>query len=600
MIMKMKYNRTILSLFACVALLVCGCAKEGYPSGGPKDTTPPKVLATQPSNGAAHFAAKEYSIAFDEYVSVKDAENNILVSPPMKHKPEFTTRGRSVVVKIKDTLLANTTYLFQFKGGIVDFNEGNVLESFEYVFSTGAAIDSMTIRGRVLDAFSLNPREEVVTVVAYSQQQLAEYDSLCLKQDTTPSLMPKTDSVVAYVQPMYITRCNKDGSFELNHLRQGQYLLLALEDGDKNLRLGVDEAVAFLDTLVVAQHMPAAIDTLPKSDSSVVAQSDSMAQLQYSPITPVSMNMSHLKREVQRVLKAEFSRRGQLSIITAVPLSHQFSLRPLSASASLYLRISPTRDTISAWTASQSCDSISLVLWDTNYCDTLSLQFQSHQKSASQKSSSSIISQVSAHHPFFDTLWIAFGNPISHLAHSAADSVVAVTNLTDSSVTYCGVRLIDTCMPRGYWRAMIDFRGKPGIKYQLRIPPRQFYDIYDHLNTDSLIINTEFTKAEDYGNIIVSANIADTVPTLLQLISEDGKTTFRQYTITHDTTLSFLHLKAGKYRIRAIEDTNHDGIWTPGDYYCRRQPERVVYFDKTLDLRANWDMEERWEVKFTE
>ena len=213
-------------LAVAAALLAAACAKQGYPSGGPKDETPPVVTGTEPESGTLLFDAKEFVIHFDEYVKVKDADNNILVSPPMKQKPEYKTKGRGIVVKLRDTLRANTTYLFQFKEAIVDFNEGNALPSYEYVFSTGSSIDSMTLRGTVADAFSRKPRTEPVTVIAWSESQ--QSDSV-------------GDSIVAKVQPMYVTRCDKEGNFALNHLREGRYLLLALEDGDKNLRLNGDE-----------------------------------------------------------------------------------------------------------------------------------------------------------------------------------------------------------------------------------------------------------------------------------------------------------------------------------------------------------------------
>ena len=76
-----------------IAFLLQACAKQGMPSGGPKDTAPPKVLAVTPENKTTNFNATGFSISFDEYVVLKDAENNILVSPPLKTKPEYRTKG---------------------------------------------------------------------------------------------------------------------------------------------------------------------------------------------------------------------------------------------------------------------------------------------------------------------------------------------------------------------------------------------------------------------------------------------------------------------------------------------------------------------------
>ena len=93
-------RRLFILLAVAAALLAAACAKQGYPSGGPKDETPPVVTGTEPESGTLLFDAKEFVIHFDEYVKVKDADNNILVSPPMKQKPEYKTKGRGIVVKL--------------------------------------------------------------------------------------------------------------------------------------------------------------------------------------------------------------------------------------------------------------------------------------------------------------------------------------------------------------------------------------------------------------------------------------------------------------------------------------------------------------------
>ena len=599
-----------LPLVATMALYAC--AKQGFPTGGPKDETPPVVLGTTPPNGTTNFDAKEFLIMFDEYVQVRSADENILVSPPMKHKPEYGTKGRGILVKLKDTLRENTTYLFQFKEGIADFNEGNLLKSFEYVFSTGSSIDSMTLRGKVVDAFTGKPWKETVTVVAYVKPT----------NDTAVTLMPSSDSVVAKEHPLYMTRCDKEGNFELNHLRGGNYLLLAYEDGDKNLRLGTDEAVAFLDTLVKAQKMPPPPDTAKKdttavADSSAIADSlairdtlpttpDSLPSVE--PIQQVTMLISFLKQDVQRVTKSEFKKKGQIEISTQCPLTDSFAVSPLHGSTEgLYCRRNRSGDTLRIWTAHEATDSITLLLTDTNLRDTLKLQFREKKPAKSMTpipglKSSILRNLVAGNHPYFDTLWVAFENPIADSTASDLDSVVQVFNLTDSSTGYCSMTLAHDLYPSGSSRAWINFVGKAGEKYKFTILPNRFTDIYGHSNNDSIHINTEYTKVENYGNIILDVTISlsdsltDTIPLLIQLTNEKGDK-LQQRAITHSQRLSFPNLKGGKYGFRAIVDTDGNSEWTAGDYWLQRQPERVIYFEKSLELRENWDMEEKWSIE---
>ncbi len=615
--MKHKTLAT-LGLTLTAMMLLYACAKQGYPTGGPKDETPPVVLGTTPQNGTTNFDAKEFYILFDEYVQVKSADENILVSPPMKQKPEYGTKGRGILVKIKDTLRENATYLFQFKEGIVDFNEGNALKSFEYVFSTGSHIDSMTLQGRVLDAFTGEPRKETVTVVAYHAGS-----------DTLAPMTPSGDSVVAKEQPLYMTRCDKEGHFELNHLREGSYLLLAYEDGDKNLRFGTGEAVAFLDTLVVAQKMPPPIDTTTKDstmrDSTASADSaltaDTLATTTDSlptptdslptvnPIQKVTMLMSILKKETQRVTKSEFKKKGQIEIVTQCPLTDSFAVSTLNDSLNkIYYKLNSTSDTLKLWTATEGCDSIVLLLTDTNLCDTLKLQFREKRPAKQMPNvpglkGSIVKSLVATNHPYFDTLWVAFENPIPDSLNNDLDSVVQVLCLTDSSTSYCGMKLAHNLLPSGSDRAMIDFNGKPGEKYRFTLLPKCFTDIHGHSNDDSININTEFTKVESYGNILLDVetsqpadSTASAVRLLIQLTNEKGDK-LQQRIVTESGRLTFPNLKGGKYSFRAIVDTDGNGEWTPGDYWVGRQPERIILFEKTLELRENWDMEEKWRVE---
>ena len=83
---KIIHFTTLLWVVILFSILSIGCAKQGFPSGGPKDITPPSAGEAIPPTNTTNFSAKEFYIPFDEYVVVKDAENNILISPPMKKK----------------------------------------------------------------------------------------------------------------------------------------------------------------------------------------------------------------------------------------------------------------------------------------------------------------------------------------------------------------------------------------------------------------------------------------------------------------------------------------------------------------------------------
>ena len=148
-----------------VALLVYACANRGYPEGGPKDTTPPEVVAEVPASFTKNFNKKKVDIYFNEFVQLKEINEKFIFSPPLKKNPRVSLRGKYIQVSIGDTLKPNTTYTMDFADAIVDNNEGNPLGFYRYVFSTGNEIDSLEISGQVVNAESYEPMLNVLVAL---------------------------------------------------------------------------------------------------------------------------------------------------------------------------------------------------------------------------------------------------------------------------------------------------------------------------------------------------------------------------------------------------------------------------------------------------
>lgn len=47
----------------------------------------------------------------------------------------------------------------------------------------------------------------------------------------------------------------------------------------------------------------------------------------------------------------------------------------------------------------------------------------------------------------------------------------------------------------------------------------------------------------------------------------------------------------GEYEIRIIMDENNNGKWDAGKFSLRRQPEKVIFIEKKVNIKANWDNE---------
>ena len=511
---------------------VSGCAKQGYPTGGPRDTKPPEALGAKPQNESRHFDAKQFYIEFDEYVVLKNADNNVLVSPPLAHKPEYSTKGKGVLVKLKDTLRTNTTYLFQFKEAIADFNEGNVLPSYEYVFSTGDAMDTLMLAGTVVNARDGKPWKETLSVLAYRPD-----DSL----------------------PAFITRSDKQGRFAFHYIPAGNYRLVALEDKNKNLAVDSSEAVAWDIT-----HHPA-VDSI---DSTHLA----------------TLYISAPDRRKQRILKAEFKNNGHIVVSTLLPMQH-----PQLTGEAHQWRLNGRRDTLNVWCLNEQCDSTVLVLSDERLQDTLKLRYRApsvkgHRNAALQTKEPLIKTLCEGKQAFYDSLMLAFTVPVT----PASDRLQAeVMSQKDSTLAYYPVVLDSSGL-----RARIDATLRSGEEYRVRLARGLFNDLYGH-PSDSLVFKC---TPKDYGTLTLHVTNLTGYPLLVEVLDAKDTVVQRQ-PLQGSGDLHFRHLPAADYRLRAVNDRDGNGQWTAGDYFLQRQPEAYVLFEKTLQLREKWEMEEKWEIK---
>lgn len=612
---------------AWVCLLLGGCASQGYPGGGPKDVTPPAVTLATPANGSTAFAAKEFYIEFDEYVTVKEAESNVIVSPPLRHKPQYATKGRGVLVKLKDTLAANTTYLFQFKNAIADYNEGNLLPSLEYVFSTGHALDSCSLGGQVRDAFGGEPWKETVTVVLYAARTGMPAEEGAAAEATLPAaeggetaLGGVADSAIVCAAPDYVTRCDSTGHFFFHYIRPGTYRLMAYEDADKNLKLGGSEAIAFCDTLVHAAYVPpqAPADSA-RADSTKADNAQSGSHGARADSLRQAAAYSHLLRisapagETQRLSTAGMPRRGYATVPAVLPLR---APRVVSLADSIAWQLNRTGDTLLVWALNEQSDSLHLWVQDaTGIDDTLRLRYHAAKSAAAGKPAGKskrddggqrpfLAFSAAGTMPYFDTLRVSFRNPIQAVQD---EGTAYIYNVSDSVQQPCRF-LLDTTRLQAL---VADSSGQPfpfvqGKRYRCLLLPHFFTDLYGHDN-DSAVCSFEVSSADRYGQLSVQvdaarwqqpagASAADTLQFILQLLDDKGKV-LTQRVLAQPQQVVFPHLLPGNYRVRAIEDADGNARWDAGDYWRRRQPERTFLFGKTIVMRANWEFNESWTIE---
>jgi Bacterial Ig-like domain len=231
----MRFSKFIPYLFITAFIAVNllsgpGCANMVPPGGGPRDSLPPLPVSASPKDSALGVTTQKIVINFDEFVELRNANENVLISPYPDRQPQPEAKLRSVTVRLKDSLLPNTTYVIDFGNSIVDINEGNVLKNFRYVFSTGTAIDTNELRGRIVIA-ETGKTDSTFFALLYRKQE---------------------DSTVAKEKPVYVTRVDSKGFFQFYNLPPGTFYVFALQDADGDKRYNQPtESFAFADSAVV-------------------------------------------------------------------------------------------------------------------------------------------------------------------------------------------------------------------------------------------------------------------------------------------------------------------------------------------------------------
>lgn len=297
----LKFNHLfviVLLAFAGAVSMVSstGCANIAPPTGGPRDSLPPKLVRVIPGDSARGFNARKVVFEFNEYVQIDNIQQNLLVSPTPKINPNVTNKLKTVTVAIKDTLEPNTTYVIEFGKGIKDVNEGNVLENFSYVFSTGSTIDSLEISGNVMVA-ETGLTDSTLIVVLHQNLD---------------------DSAVIKERPRYVTKLSPKGEFRFHHLPPGTFAIYAMKDeGGQRKYMTKSQLFAFAD-----KH----VNTTENNNITLYAYQERDTTSPKKPATPPKP----AKADKDKKLRAALNLNGdQFGLLDTMRLS--FNQAPLSS-----------------------------------------------------------------------------------------------------------------------------------------------------------------------------------------------------------------------------------------------------------------------------
>ena len=205
--------KKLLSLLT-FSLICIHCAVVEAPPGGPVDNTPPDILTTIPeSNSIGIEKNSVFKITFSESMNHDLTEKAIFLSPVFWDYPTYKWSGKILTIIPPENLKDNTTYILTIGAGAIDINGNKLGKSLNMAFSTGAVIDSGSISGAV---YTDDNSKTTFDIWAY---MLANADSLEFWKNI----------------PDYATQTDSLGGFNIDHLGDGNYLVVAIDDRNDDL-----------------------------------------------------------------------------------------------------------------------------------------------------------------------------------------------------------------------------------------------------------------------------------------------------------------------------------------------------------------------------
>ena len=582
-------------LLSALFIIISACAKINTPTGGPRDKLPPVVIKCIPANGSKNFKGQKVEIFFDEYVVLDKIAEKFMVSPPMEKKPRVFIKSKSVVVEYDDKLKDSTTYTFYFMDAIKDLNEGNILENYQFVFSTGPVLDSLSVTGNVYDSFTLDPPEKT-EVLLYRNPN---------------------DSAVIKSLPDYISRVDVNGYFRINNVKPGRYKLYALNDQDNSKTYNrTEEEFAFMDTLVLItpekNFIPIIKDTV-KVKKVVVKVHESSSQKKAAVKVPEPPALtgeyqlySFLAQKNQHYLTSS-SRdlKYRLNYVLSLPpdsMKFQFSI-PEIAENKYIIEESRLRDTIQIWLTDSALYAqpqiMSIVKYPftdtlgvTGYkTDTIQMRFLAPRapRSAKFKKTSMKMENNIKGGTLKPGQSIEFKTQAPF--RPADTSKIALYEIVEKERERIPYKLMkDSSSLEKY---TLQAKLAEGKQYILIADSASFGNIYNE-SIDSTVFRFSIRTTDSYSKITLNVQNCET-DCIIQLLDKTEKL-LEQLFIKKDGKVVFPLLDPGIYRLRVIYDLDGNGRWTTGDFKSGRQPEPVSYYPGEIDLKVGWDVVQDWNI----
>lgn len=584
------------------AFLLGSCARMGQPDGGWYDETPPRIMGAAPADKGTNVKSQKISIFFDEFIQIENATEKVVVSPPQLETPEIVASGKRIRIELLDSLKPNTTYTIDFSDAITDNNEDNPLGNYTYSFSTGDAIDTLEVSGKVLQAKDLEPVKGIL-VGLYSDLS-----------DTAFTTKPM----------LRVSRTDGSGRFVIKGVAPGTYRVYALQDADGNYLFNQkSEMLAFSQEKIVPSFKPDVRQDTTWIDSLRIKSIDRVGYTHFLPDNIVLRAFNEVMTD-RYFLKAErrepesftlfYSYGGEMPQVRGLNFQSDdaFIIESTEKQDTITYWLKDTalvnQDTLRVELTYHMTDSLGKLVEQIDTLDILSrISHEKRQKDLEREREEWQKKQDRAKkrgEPY-DSIMPPKALAIGVKAPSELDpdkNIPFTFNTPLASVDTAAIHLYskhDTL----WYNAPLEFnhvRGReyelrgewrPDIEYSLEIDSAAFVDIYGKVSPP-FKQGFKVKSFDEYGTLLLNIPTMTDTTIVVQLL-DAGDKIIKEVT-TNQGVAEFYYVSPSTYYVRMYIDSNRNGEWDTGLYSANRQPETVCYFPKEIEIRAKWDFTETW------
>jgi uncharacterized protein (DUF2141 family) len=605
------------------ALLGGSCARIIPPSGGLKDSLPPRLIQSTPANGALNVRGettrgRKVVLEFSEPIAVSSLLQQLLISPVADYSYTYRVRGRRLELAFDSAFPANRTLSLNFRNGVQDVTEKNTARDLRIAFATGPLLDTLSLNGTVRLATSGAPLADA-TVALY------------LYSDTLS---------IAKNKPAYATRTDGQGRYTLPNLAAGRYAAAAFTDANGNGRWsGAGELFAFRqeppigidgDSATVQDFVLSRIDDEPpRLERAVVLSPTAMALV--LPGLP----------STSTVVEVRFNE-GLINLMAAIPLDTarrayrkvNGSIKPEFPLTDTLLRIptaDPARNAFYVFLPRPVTDTIPFRLLATDSAgvvrDTLyrliPVREQQQPRQTRKQRKAADTAQAPALRPIPDPasggatalptpLTLQFPEPVSgpFFPLSIQYDTLPTTrkllpkgkfNLYGTAYEVPlpaagGRKNVRVYIPAGSFVSRIAPLDSGGIRASGNIATKGRPSVGDTLNYS---IASEEALGLIRGKASAPEGIISTVGStssggrmLLQLLDESQQKVLRTLNLPGpEASFELTGLAPATYFFRLLLDLNGNGRYDAGSYRLRRQPEPMLAPVGPVQVKANWEVE---------